>query len=256
MWVEAVGYAPVKGTRHLAHRSIDVGLAGVVGDRRWCLVDVDRRQVLRTVRHPRLLALRAEVSATDAGASLRLEAPGGEAADGVPETTGETVTCDYWGRAVPLALLDGPHAGLASAWLDRPVRLAEAPPGGVVYGGAVSLVTQASAEAVALDPVRCRANVVVAGADAYAEDTWVGRAVRLGEVVVRPRTRTPRCAVLDRHPATGERDGGVLAALADRRPNSGDGPVLGVDGDVVRAGRIRVGDPVRLCLDEESTEAP
>lgn len=256
MHVATVGYAAVKGTRHLPRGSVDVGPDGVVGDRRWCLVDVDRREVLRTVRHPRLLALRAATTETGAGTSLRLEAPEGGAAEGVPEPTGETVTCDYWGRAVPLALLDGPHASLASAWLGRGVRLAEAPPGAVVYGGAVSLLGEASARAAAVEPARCRANVVVSGAGPYAEDAWLGRAVRLGEVVVRPRTRTPRCAVLDRHPATGERDRAVLAALAERRPGDRESPALGVDGDVVTPGTIRVGDPVRLCRDEEPAPAP
>lgn len=257
MRVEALGYAAVKGTRHLARASLDVAGSGVVGDRRWCLVDVQRDEVLRTVRHPRLLALRADVRETAAGPALRLSAPGLDPAVAVPAPSGERITCDYWGHAVPLALQDGPHAALASAWLGRAVRLAEAPPGGVVYGGAVSLVAGASADALSVPAARFRPNVVVAGADAFAEGAWVGCDVELGEAVVRPRTRTPRCALVESDPVTGGRDTGLLGALPQRSDCLGrPAPVLGVDGDVVVPGRVRVGDAVRVRRDAAGGAAP
>ncbi len=250
-----MGYAPIKGTRHLTLDAVRVGRSGVVGDRRWCLVDVGRCEVLRTVRHPSLMALRAEPRETDDGPALRLAAPGHDVVDGLLEPSGETVTGDYWGRAVPLALQDGPHAALASAWLGREVRLAEAPAGEVVYGGAVSLVGAASVAALPGDPgpARFRANIVVGGLGVRAEEAWVGAAVHLGEVVVRPATPTPRCAVVEADPATGERDLPLLDALTragdDSRP---PGPALGVDGDVVVPGTVRVGDPVRVWRPHEA----
>ncbi len=253
MRVQALGFAAVKATRHLTREAVGVDARGVVGDRRWCLVDVARRDVLRTVRHPRLLALRADVAADG---SLRLAAPGFPPAEGRPSGSGETVTCDYWGRSVALELQEGPHAALASAWLGRSVRLAEASPGGVVYGGAVSLIGAASAAALpgAPDPARFRANLVVAGADPFAEDAWLGHEVQLGAVVVRPRARTPRCAVVDSDPETGERDAALLEALVGRSGGGRSGgagglpggPFLGVDGEVVVPGTVRVGDPVRV----------
>lgn len=247
MRVEALGYAAVKGTRHLPREQVDVTAHGVAGDRRWCLVDLDRAEVLRTVRHPSLMALVAEPRETDAGPALRLAAPGLDAVDGPLRPSGETVTCDYWGRAVPLSLLDGPHAALASAWLGRPVRLAEAPPGAVVYGGAVSLVAAASVAALSLPASRFRATIVVAGAEAFGEAGWVERDLEVGGAVVRPRTRTPRCAVVECHPETGTRDAPVLEALLRRETASSAGaPPLGVDGDVVVPGPVRVGDTVRV----------
>ena len=56
MRVSRVGYAAAKGTRHLARERLVLAADGVVGDRRWCFVDVAARRVLRTVAHPGLVA--------------------------------------------------------------------------------------------------------------------------------------------------------------------------------------------------------
>ncbi len=256
MRVEAVGYAAVKGTRHLSRPSLHVRADGVAGDRRWCLVDVAARGVLRTVRHPALMALRAETVETVDGTALRLGAPGLGPVEGVPAPTGEEVRCDYWGRPVSLALCAGPHGALASAWLRCEVRLAEAPPGAVVYGGAVSLVGAASAGALAVPAGRFRPNVVVAGVAAFGEDEWLGCDLHLGRVVVRPRVRTPRCAVVERDAHTGARAGAaVLPALA-RRGAEREQAALGVDGDVVVPGVVRVGDAVRVRRPGAAQDAP
>ena len=236
--VVAVSYAAVKGTRHVARDALELDEHGVVGDRRWCLVDPAAGRVLRTVSHPAL-------------ARLVVDPPPDASRGAVP--TGERVVADYWGREVDLEVVGGPLADRAAALLGLPagsLRLAAAPPGAVVYGGGVSLVSTASAAAVGADPVgRLRTNVVVeVGGGPFAEDAWVGRRVALGEAVVAPSTRTPRCAVVDRDPTTGEvlspRVLEALAARPERRTPSG--PVLGVDGAVVRSGRVRVGDAVEL----------
>jgi uncharacterized protein YcbX len=233
--VVSVGYAAVKGTRHLARPEVRLTRDGVVGDRRWCLVDVPARQVLRTVAHPRLMGLAVDEEPL------------------VAAGTGEQVTCDYWGREVTLELIDHPLAAEASRLLGlspaRGVRLAAAPPRGVVYAGAVSLVAVATLKALAaevgapVDPRRFRANLVVeTGLPARAEEEWVGRELRVGGAVVRPTALTTRCAVVDHHPETGERDLRLLGAL----PVVGGAPVCGVDGDVGVPGVVRPGDAVEL----------
>ncbi|MGV3562091.1 MAG: MOSC domain-containing protein [Nocardioides sp.] len=248
MQVVSVGYAAVKGTRHLARPEVRIGPAGVVGDRRWCLVDVSARQVLRTVAHPRLMGLAVDEEPLVAAGAV---AAGTVAAGTVATRTGDRVTCDYWGREVALDLLDHPLAAEAARLLGlspaRDVRLAAAPERGVVYAGAVSLVALSTVEALAaevgvpVDPRRFRANLVVdTGLPPRAEEAWVGRAVRVGDTVVRPTALTTRCAVVDHHPDTGARDLRVLAAL----PVIGGAPVCGVDGEVVAGGVVRPGDPV------------
>ncbi len=226
MRVVRTGYAAAKGTRHLARDRLVLTDAGVVGDRRWCFVDVDSRRVLRTVANPGLVGL---VFDDEAGDDVVL--------------SGEQLTCDYWGREVTLELASGPPAEVASAHLSSGVRLARAPAGGVVYGGSVSLVGEESVAALGdLDPARARANLVVSTGRAFGEDAWVGRDVRIGSAVVRFTARTPRCAVLDLDPTTGTRGPGVLAALVALRGT----PTLGVDGHVLRPGPVHPGDPVTL----------
>ncbi|MBF4161214.1 MOSC domain-containing protein [Nocardioides acrostichi] len=233
--------------------SIRLDGAGVSGDRRWCLVDAARRQVLRTVSHPRLMAL--DVLAEGPDDALVVRGPGGERAEATPRPTGAILTCDYWGRPVELRLCEHPVVDLAARLLDRPPRalaLALAPPAAVVYGGGVHLVATATLAALSarlgapVDPARTRASVVVdAGPEPWIEEGWVGREVALGEARVRVLTATPRCAVLDLEPGSGRRDLPVLRALADCRGNpDGMGPRLGVDGEVSRPGDVRPGDVV------------
>ncbi|NYG54235.1 MOSC domain-containing protein [Nocardioides perillae] len=258
MQVVAVGYAPVKGTRHTAHDAVRVEAGGVVGDRELCAVDVDRRRVLRTVQHPALLQVRAERHGPGGG-QLRLVLPDGTSVDGPLTASGEELTCDYWGRDVALRLLTGPHADLLTAHLGRPVRLAAAPPGAVVYGDPVSLVTTASLRAVAdqlgcrpdeVAAARFRADVVLDGEQPFAEDAWRECELDLGSARVRVTGLVPRCAVVDHDPVTGERDRPVLralVALAQQRGADGrDGPPFGLEAVVVRPGDVRVGDAAAL----------
>src|SRR5699024_2375035 len=100
----------------------------------------DKRQVLKTVQHPRLI----QIATSLVDGTLTITLPDGRTAGGVPHGAGERLTCNYWKRPVDLELMDGSHAALASEWLGKPVRLARAPRGAVVYGSALSIITTAS----------------------------------------------------------------------------------------------------------------
>lgn len=245
--VVRAGFAPIKGTRHLPHDRVELDAQGVVGDRGFALVSVDETdpahgRVLRTVQRPSLVAVRADL----AGERLEVELPDGETATAEPAATGERLTCDYWGREVELELLGGPHAALFSRWLDRPVRLARARRGDVVFAGSVSLVTTASLRDLArhagedaLDAARFRPNLVVETDEPYAEETWLGREIRVGGATVRIGVPIPRCAVIDSHPETGERDVRLLKTLASHRPlNRAGEPAFGVFAEVVTPGAV------------------
>jgi uncharacterized protein YcbX len=239
--VRSAGLSPVKGTRHLPLQRLEIDEQGPVGDRSWCFVDVAARRVLRTVQHPALIA----VVAVATGDGLGLTLPNGERADGVPEPTGETLTCDYWGRPVGLALTDGPHAELVSRHLGSDVRLAAAPRGGVVFAAPVTLVGTATlrdlAEAVGrpVEAARFRATLVVETDEPYVEDTWLGAEVGVGGATLQIGGTVPRCAVVDHHPDTGVRDLRLLGAMARSRPTNAAGePVLGVYAEVVRPGTV------------------
>ena len=248
MQVQQLGYAAMKGSRHVGRSSVVLTAGGVRGDRELCLVDPDARVVLKTVRHPRLLQAVVDVDAERVSVALA-----GGVVRAAPVATGEWLEVDYWGRPAAVEVLDGPWATRFSAHLGRPVVLTRAAPGAVVYGAAVSLVTTSAARELesrlgaAVDQARFRASVVVdtGDGDPDVEDTWLGRELRLGEATVTVRAPVTRCAVIDLDPATGVKDLGVLAALATYR-RSADGIAYGVDAVVGRPGTVRPGDPVEL----------
>lgn len=249
--VEA-GFAPVKGTRHRGCDQVLLDDHGPVGDRAFCVIDVERRQVLRTVRHRSLLAVTAHWD----GVELALELPTGETAAGAVTLTGERLACDYWGRSVTHELTAGPHSALLSDHLGRPVRLAATPRGGVVYGAPVSMVTTASLRDLSdragrgdllATASRFRMTMVLdAGDEPYVEDGWFDRRLRIGDVTVAVEAAVPRCGVIDLDPATGGKDGSLLKVLAGYRPSTGGEPWFGVDARVVAPGRLRPGDPLTV----------
>ena len=83
------------------------------------------------------------------------------------------------------------------------------------------------------------------GVEAYAEDGWQGRRLRIGGAVILLGQRIPRCAMTTLSPDTGENDFDTLKVLARHR-KVGTELLLGVYGDVEEPGRIAVGDVVEL----------
>ena len=100
MHVSRIGFASLKGTRHVDRPYVDLTVDGPVGDRVFCLVDRARSRVLRTVEHPSLM--RTTVDWRDGVLTAHL--PSGGTVEGVPKATGETLEVDYWGRTVDLAM--------------------------------------------------------------------------------------------------------------------------------------------------------
>ena len=96
-----------------------------------------------------------------------------------------------------------------------------------------------------VDEARFRSNIAIEGVQAWEEQDWIGRRVRIGGVeldVVRPKTR---CLATHANPRTGERDRRVMqtlvAAFAQQEPTFA--VALMTHG---RGGEIRVGDAVEL----------
>lgn len=242
--VRRLGYAVVKGTRHLARARLTVRPDGVEGDRALCLVDPGSGRVLKTVEHAALTCLEATV---DHGC-LTLRWPDAAEVSGPVNPAPEPLlTADYWGRPVTARLLDGPHAAALTAYLGRPVRLAATEPGAVVWAGAVSVVATGelarlgermrAAGATVPDDLdqRFRATITLDGDD----DPEPGTRLRVGTATLEVGRRVDRCAVVDTDPVTGRRGAPVLAHLERH-----DGLLtFGVDARVVEPGRIVVGDP-------------
>lgn len=109
--------------------------------------------------------------------------------------------------------------------------------------------TLASAAAALRDPHmsehRFRSNVAIEGVEAWTEQSWLGRGIRIGDVgfdVVKPKVR---CLATHANPHTGERDlmvmQGLMRAFAQKEPTLGVGMLTRGAG-----GRIHVGDEVTL----------
>lgn len=89
-----------------------------------------------------------------------------------------------------------------------------------------------------LDPARFRGNSWIDGAPARAEETWLGRRIAVGEVVLEGIEPIERCRAVDADPATGGRDTDLRRDLHALR----GAPNFGLFVRVLQGGRIRVGD--------------
>jgi uncharacterized protein len=113
-------------------------------------------------------------------------------------------------------------------------------------GGAVSIVGTATLRWCAArwdgspDPRRFRVNVVVDTAEPFVEERWVGHELDLGSARLRVVERVPRCRTIDIRQDGADPGAQWLTALTQEREMS-----LAVYADVVRPGRIAVGDPAR-----------
>lgn len=248
MQIERIGFTSLKGARHRAHASVRLAEAGPVGDREFCLVDPARARVLRTVENPTLVQAVADWD----GEALAVELSSGRF-EARPETTGELLAVDYWGRTAKVETVAGPWAEAFTEHLGYEVVLARsAAPGEVVYGASVTVVTTASVAHLAerlgtpVDSARFRSTFLIdTDGEPHVEDSWVGRRLRLGEAEIVVRGIVPRCAVVDLDPGSGARSGPVLKTLAGYRRDKQE-VHFGVDAVVTRPGVVRIGDRADL----------
>jgi uncharacterized protein YcbX len=199
----------------------------------------------------------AEYSHSDGERRLALTFPDGSTVEG-PVANGPAVETRFFSSPMRARLVTGPWSEALSAHVGRPLRLVEADSeGGVDRGraGAVTLISRGSlarladaAGVCAVDERRFRMLVEIDGVEAHEEDSWVGRAVRIGEAVVTVRGHVGRCLITSRDPDTGKVDLPTLDLLRDYRRDAITTEPLpfGVYGSVLEPGTVRVGDPVSL----------
>ncbi|WP_168198679.1 MOSC N-terminal beta barrel domain-containing protein [Nesterenkonia sp. NBAIMH1] len=245
MDVMSLGLSPMKGTRHLAVPSLSLDRDGPVGDREFCLVDPERRGVIRTVQHPELVG--ADVSRLPEG--LRVQVPGQSALTMGAAAPRGFLDVEYWGRRIRVELLSDELSELFSAFLGRPVLFARAQRGDVVYGDHITITASASLAELGSDADhrRFRSAVHLRTDVPWAEEGWCGRTAQLGSATVTLGGAVPRCAVIDVDPQTGERNGDLLRRLAGRglAMHTGE-PVFGAYARVRRGGTVHLGSPFRL----------
>jgi len=228
---------PVKGCRGVRVDSASVVERGFAGDRRWMIVDADRKFV--TQRTERRLALVRAVLGDDP--VLELSAPGAGAVR-VPSTydAGPRREVQVWshvgsavahaeGSAWISAFLGGPHSLVYMPDDERrPVNPERARPGDIVgFADAYPFLLISEASLAALNarlaaPItmqRFRPNIVVSGCKPFAEDTWA--ALTIGTLGFRGVKRCDRCVVTTVDPETAEPGVEPLRTLATFRREDG-----------------------------------
>ena len=188
---------------------------------------------------------------------LSLTFPDGQVASGDAAGAGEAIITDFYGRPVASHVEPGSFAEALSAYTGLDVRLVRTDqPGDGSDVHHLTMVSSASVAALAsaggaqgdIDPRRFRMLFELDGCEAYEEDTWDGRILRIGESTVRVCGQVPRCVITTQSPTTGLKDFDALKALATSRGRmkEGTGLPFGMYAEVEEPGRVRVGDQVVL----------
>jgi uncharacterized protein YcbX len=246
--VESLWRFPVKGLRGEPLPAVDlVAGQGVPHDRRFAIV---RGDTSFDPARPSWLPPKRYVM-------LKKDTALGRLAGGVDFAagTGALVDGDVASCVAPFATVDGLARldGFVNQVLgprpEGPAHLVEA--GELSFTdvpeNGLSLINLASVRELEtrmgrpLHPLRFRANVYLAGAEAWEEFRWLGELVRLGDVTVRVTARIPRCPATGVNPESGARDLNVVQALRETYGHKD----MGVYATVVRGGRLAVGAAVR-----------
>ena len=220
---------PVKSMAGEALSESDVSWHGLAGDRRWAFV---RDNAVQSGFPWLTLRERGDMSQY----SPSFTDPG------KPDTSPTVV------RTPSGAVLDIADAALASELSPRGARVIRQSRG-IFDTFPLSLITTQTVARLGeivgerLDVQRFRPNILVKAADntPFAEDTWVGRVLRIGSVRARIDKRDGRCVVITIDPVTAERTPAILRAVVDERQGC-----LGVYGTTVEPGKIAVDDKVLI----------
>jgi uncharacterized protein len=249
--------APVKAMALIQQPEVRVGLTGILGDRRFLLIDPSDRLVAGKRHGP--LATIVPTLGHDPE-TLELHFPDGSVTS-APVLLGPAVSAILYGEGRPTHEVAGPFSAILSEWAGQPLRLVHTDEenGGIDRadeGGGFTIISRGSLMALAaagglnepLDPRRFRMSAVVDGLEPYGEDAWLGQRVRLGEVVVELRGNVGRCAVTTHDPDTGRRSLDTLELLATTRSDviTTEALPFGIWGTVIAPGTIRVGDAVAV----------
>jgi uncharacterized protein YcbX len=242
---------PVKSTALHHPDSIELRRDGAVGDRRFLFARSDGTR-LRGISKAPLMPIVSTWSMADERLTMRL--PDGSSVEGSALPVGESRNIKLFDRTVPARAIDPVFTEAVRHVVDDEtlsVFRVDEPEfaGGGHRASIISLASVADVGSrggdVLLDPRRFRMLIELDGVEAYGEDAWRGRRLRLGDAVIHLGPRIHRCVMTNLAPDTGENDFDTLTVLAQHR-KVGTELLLGVYGDVERPGRIEVGDAAEL----------
>jgi uncharacterized protein YcbX len=260
MQLSALHRYPLKSGRAQNLQLASVSAIGLDGDRVWMLID-QRGKMITGREFPKLVLV--EVTAEARGASFNAE--GREPLHVQTDAFVIEHECDVWNN--PFTALHGDRA--ADVWFSEylgtncsllyigdipgrrrlpgepeiPLSFTDGYPLLLVGQGSLDDLNSRLTRPVAMS--NFRPNLVVAGADAFAEDRW--RQLRIGEAIFDIAKPCTRCIFTTVDPARGEKsaDREPLLTLAKYR-RLDIGTCFGMNLIVRSGGLLRLGDPVEV----------
>jgi len=251
--VSRLSIAPVKSLGLEHPEQITLEPWGAVGNRSFYLVDDDDRLV-NGAKVGHLVQVRAHHDPD--GDTLTLTFPDGAVVEGSASDLGAQVKTDFYGDHIVAGReVEGPFSATLTAFAGRPLRLVHPDepgaandiwPASLLSLASVGELATRSGSDVPRDSRRFRLLIEIDGCESpHEEDTWIGRRVRVGEVVLRVPGAIPRCVVTTQDPSTGLKDFPTLRAIKDYRgTRKGDHIDFGVYGEILEPGAVRAGDAV------------
>ena len=270
--VDSLHVYPLKGAAGFSPRSWPVDERGLRHDRRFMIVDADGVFISQRT-NPRMALIGAAISE----AGLRITSAVGTLDVAFPSSSAPTLRATVWDDCFDVRIADPSASRMLSevlglpaqlVWMDddckrltsvkrgeprRHLSLADAAPLLLTTTAALeelnTRLMRGGASAVPMD--RFRANIVVRGATAGADDTW--RTLRIGSAAFRISNACKRCKVITIDQSTGEFAGNdPLTTLATYRA---DGPsvTFGQHMMAEASGSISIGDSV---VSNDTTRTP
>jgi uncharacterized protein YcbX len=277
--VESIWRYPVKGMAGESLQNGDLDAGGLKGDRIWALRDVQRREIQSCKFRPQLLQCRArclgdsktgdvEITFPD-GQVLRCENP--QASDQVSTLVGHESVLqplppladdDFYRRYKPddhtwleeLKATFAREEGEPLPDLDNlPQTIQDyvSIPGTFFLVSPFHILTTASLNYMKQQTPdsdwqieRFRPNLMIdtlPGFKGLVEQDWIGKALKIGEVIIQCDDAAPRCGAVTRQQSGFGKDSSILRSIVREADQN-----LGIYGNVLNTGSINIGDDV--CL--------
>jgi uncharacterized protein YcbX len=265
---------PVKSMLGEQVPASDVTVSGMAGDRGLALIHRMTGRVA-SAKNPRLWRALLTLTAQAADGAVKITFPDGRIVSSTDKDADEMLS-RFLGHDVTLTAEAPPGAAMEHADPDAVIRdgltaeadislvqvSAGAPPGTFFNFAPVHIITTSTLDRIAklspdgtVDELRYRPNIVLSTPETndFVENDWLGRdlAVTGSDLMLRVVARTPRCAVPTLpHGSSLPRSAAALRVLADhnrvfpREHSTAPEPCAGVYAQVLRPGRIRVGDAI------------
>ena len=227
--VVALQRFPAKSMGGESLDTVEVGPAGIVGDREWAVYGADGK--LASGKHSRrfrrmdpVFELVARRAGDDSNGLVVLLPGGRELACGATDSDSDSLLSEHFGEAVSLRR-------------ESTVPHQDAAPVSIVGTATLSELGRYEGDGRPIDPRHLRVNIVVDTDTPFIEETWVGCTVRLGTVVLAVTVPTERCRMVGVAQVGLAGRAGLLRAISHHHDLR-----AGVYASVATAGVATVGD--------------